>query len=302
MSSTSDVQDAKMRITSPFFQLRDIIRTSFVSSPQSYDLISTFLSYGQILGATSVHYYFVDRCDDAQTLMSDCLSSHQGVALCVTYDVKLSEQQWQNVFGIHETTSRASKTASSFDHSTEILCILSGSRVVLSEHARSDEGAHLSIFDLENDGFEVLQDQLSLLNYFFLKSKTVFNGTLIHLPLRAVLNGQISTQTQVLENIKQQTHRYFNLTNSLIELLLTRTNINTIEFDYTKDFQLLTKFLSVEKRTLTTFYDARLTAQIIHLTLSRLINDINTRFVHIIKEIIRSHIYTVSQKIIRPPP
>ena len=108
----------------------------------------------------------------------------------------------------------------------------------------SDERAYVSIFDLENDDIEMFQDQFSPLDYFLLKNKTFYNGTLIRLPLRTTSQAQISTHIQTLDDIKQQILRYFYSNESFIELLLTQTNINTIEFDYTKDFQLFTKFLS----------------------------------------------------------
>ncbi|CAF2617848.1 unnamed protein product [Rotaria sp. Silwood2] len=278
--STDDVQYAKMRIiSSPVFQLRDIIRALLTSSSPSCDLISTFLSYGQLLGASSIHGYLVDRCYDTQTLINDEFSSYQGVALCITYDIKLSEQQWEDIFGIHESTSIISKTASSFFHLTDFLCILSGSRVVYydpNERMINDERAYVSIFDLENDDIEMFQDQFSPLDYFLLKSKTFYNGTLIRLPLRTTSTTQITTHIQTLDDIKQQILRYFHLNESFIELLLTQTNINTIEFDYTKDFQVFTKFLSIDKHSLTTIHDAQSTTQLIHMTLSKQADDINT--------------------------
>ncbi|CAF1133024.1 unnamed protein product [Rotaria sordida] len=279
--STDDVQYAKMRIiSSPVFQLRDIIRALLSSSsPSSCNLISTFLTYGQLLGASSIHGYLVDRCYDTQTLINDEFSSYQGVALCITYDIKLSEQQWEDIFGIHESTSIISKTASSFFHLTDFLCILSGSRVVYydpNERMINDERAYVSMFDLEHDDIEIFQDQFSPLDYFLLKSKTFYNGTLIRLPLRTTSTTQISTKIQTLDDIKQQIYQYFCYHNSLIELLLIQTNLNTIEFDYTKDFQLFTKLLSIEKHSLATMYDIQSTTQIIHLTLTKLINDIST--------------------------
>ncbi|CAF4098769.1 unnamed protein product [Rotaria sp. Silwood2] len=278
--STDDVQYAKMRIiSSPVFQLRDIIRALLTSSSPSCDLISTFLSYGQLLGASSIHGYLVDRCYDTQTLINDEFSSYQGVALCITYDIKLSEQQWEDIFGIHESTSIISKTASSFFHLTDFLCILSGSRVVYydpNERMINDERAYVSIFDLENDDIEMFQDQFSPLDHFLLKSKTFYNGTLIRLPLRTTSTTQISTQIQTLDDIKQQIYKYFHFNNSLIDLLLLQTNLNTIEFDYTKDFQLFTRFFSIEKHSLATIYDTQSKTQIIQLTSSKLNNDINT--------------------------
>ncbi|CAF3334521.1 unnamed protein product [Rotaria socialis] len=282
ISSTDDVQYAKMRIiSSPVFQLRDIIRALLTSSspPPSCDLISTFLTYGQLLGAKSIHGYLVDRCYDTRTLINDEFSSYQGVALCVTYDVKLSEQQWEDIFGIHESTSTISKTATSFFHLTDFLCILSGSRVVYydpNERMINDERAYVSIFDLEHDDIEVFQDQFSPLDYFLLKSKTFYNGTLIRLPLRTTSTTQISTHIQTLDDIKQQLFKYFNFNHSLIELLLMQTNLNTIEFDYTTDFQSFTRFLSIEKHSLAAIYDTQSTTQIIQLTLSKLINDISS--------------------------
>ncbi|CAF1034585.1 unnamed protein product [Rotaria sp. Silwood1] len=274
------VQYAKMRIiSSPVFQLRDIIRALLTSIPPSCDLISTFLTYGQALGASTIHGYLVDRCYDTQTLINDEFSSYQGVALCITYDALLSEQQWEDVFGIHETTSTISKTASSFFHLTDFLCILSGSRVVYydpNERMINDERAYVSIFDLENDDIEMFQDQFSPLDYFLLKSKTFYHGTLIRLPLRTTSTAQITTHIQTLDDIKQQISRYFHLNESFMELLLTQTNINTIEFDYTKDFQVFTKFLSIDKHSLTTIHDAQSTTQLIHMTLSKQADDINT--------------------------
>jgi hypothetical protein len=284
--SSPSVQYAKMRIiSSPVFQLRDIIRILLTSTSPSCDLISTFLTYGQALGASTIHGYLVDRCYDTQTLINDEYSSYQGVALCITYDAQLTEQQWEDVFGIHESTSTISKTASSFFHLTDFLCILSGSRVVYydpNERMTNDERAYVSIFDLENDDIDMFQDQFSPLDYFLLKSKTFYNGTLIRLPLRTTSNTQISTYIQTLDDIKQQILRYFYSNESFIEVLLTQTNINTIEFDYTKDFQVFTKFLSVDKHSLTTIHDAQSTTQLIRMTLSKQIDDINTRLVSFI--------------------
>jgi hypothetical protein len=275
-----NIQYAKMRIiSSPVFQLRDIIRSLLTSIPPSCDLISTFLTYGQSLGASTIHGYLVDRCYDTQTLINDEFSSYQGVALCITYDAKLSEQQWEDVFGIHESTSTIAKTASSFFHLTDFLCILSGSRVVYydpNERMTNDERAYVSIFDLENDDIDMFQDQFSPLDYFLLKSKTFYNGTLIRLPLRTPSSIEISTHIQNLDDIKQQILRYFYSSQSFIELLLNQTNLNTIEFDYTKDFQIFTKFLLIDKHTLTTIHDAQSTTQLIHMTLSKKIDDINT--------------------------
>jgi hypothetical protein len=278
-------------ISSPVFQLRDIIRALLTSSP-SCDLISTFLTYGQSLGASLIHGYLVDRSYETQTLINDEFSSYQGVALCITYDIKLSEQQWEDIFGIHESTSIRSKTASSFFHLTDFLCILSGSRVVYydpNERMINDERAYVSIFDLENDDIEMFQDQFSPLDYFLLKSKTYYNGTLIRLPLRTTTTTQLSIQIQTLDDIKQQILRYFSSNNSFIDLLLTQINLNTIEFDYTKDFQVFTKFLSIEKHLLTTIHDKQSTTQIIDLTLSKLINEINKRFVCEISQLFHSH-------------
>jgi len=269
-------------ISSPVFQLRDIIRALLTSIPPSCDLISTFLTYGQSLGASTIHGYLVDRCYDTQTLINDEFSSYQGKALCITYDAQLSEQQWEDVFGIHESTSTISKTASSFFHLSDFLCILSGSRVVYydpNERMTNDERAYVSIFDLENDDIDMFQDQFSPLDYFLLKSKTFYHGTLIRLPLRTTTSTQISSHIQTLDDIKQQILRCFHSNESFIELLLTQTNINTIEFNYTKDFQVLTKFLSIDKHTLTTIHDAQSTTQLIHMTLSKQIDDISTRLV-----------------------
>ncbi|CAF0766720.1 unnamed protein product [Rotaria sordida] len=278
--SLPSVQYAKMRIiSSPVFQLRDIISALLTSIPPSCDLISTFITYGQSLGASTIHGYLVDRCYDTQTLINDDFSSYQGVALCITYDALLSEQQWEDVFGIHESTSIISKTASSFFHLTDFLCILSGSRVVYydpNERMTNDERAYVSIFDLENDDIEIFQDQFSPLDYFLLKSKTFYNGTLIRLPLRKTSTTQITTHILTLDDIKQQILRYFHLNESFIELLLMQTNINLIEFDYTKDFQIFTKFLSIDKHSLTTIHDAQSTTQLIHMTLSKQTDDINT--------------------------
>jgi hypothetical protein len=280
--SSPNIQYAKMRIiSSPVFQLRDIIRALLTSNPPSCDLISTFLTYGQSLGASTIHGYLVDRCYDTQTLINDEFSSYQGVALCITYDAKLSEQQWEDVFGIHESTSKLAKTASTFFHLTDFLCILSGSRVVYydpNERMTNDERAYVSIFDLENDDIDMFQDQFSPLDYFLLKSKTYYNGTLIRLPLRT--STEISTHIQTLDDIKSQILRYFYSNESFIDLLLTQTNLNTIEFNYTKDFQLFTKFLSIDKHTLTTIHDAQSTTQLIHMTLLKQIDDINTRLVY----------------------
>ncbi|CAF0786245.1 unnamed protein product [Adineta ricciae] len=278
--SSPSVQYAKMRIiSSPVFQLRDIIRALLTSVPPSCDLISTFLTYGQSLGASTIHGYLVDRCYDTQTLINDEFSSYQGVALCITYDAQLSEQQWEDVFGIHESTSTISKTASSFFHLTDFLCILSGSRVVYydpNERMTNDERAYVSIFDLENDDIEMFQDQFSPLDYFLLKSKTFYNGTLIRLPLRQTSVTQIASHIQTLDDIKQQILRYFFSHESFIESLLNQTNINTIEFDYTKDFQNFTQFLTIDKHILTTIHDAQSTTQLIHMTLSKQFDEIKT--------------------------
>ena len=280
--SSPSVQYAKMRIiSSPVFQLRDIIRALLTSIPPSCDLISTFLAYGQSLGASTIHGYLVDRHFDTQTLISDEYSSYQGKALCITYDAQLTEQQWEDVFGIHESTSTISKTASSFFQLSDFLCILSGSRVVYydpNERMTNEERAYVSIFDLEHDDIDMFQDQFSPLDYFLSKSKTFFHGTLIRLPLRTPSSVQISPHIQTLDDIKQQILRCFHSNESLIEYLLTHTNINTIEFDYTKDLQTFTKFLSIDKHTLTTIHDAQSTTQLIHMTLSKEIDDIQTRF------------------------
>lgn len=269
-------------ISSPVFQLRDIIHALLTSSSPSYDLISTFLTYGQLLGATSIHGYLVDRSYDTQTLINEEFSSYQGAALCITYDIKLSEQQWEDIFGIHESTSIISKTTSSFFHLTDFLCILSGSRVVyydLNERMINDERAYVSIFDLENDDIEMFEDQFSPLDYFLLKSKTFFNGTLIRLPLQTNTSKDLGNKIQTLDDIKDKIYKYFYSNNSLIDLLLAQTSLNTILFDYTKDFQIFNRFLSIEKYAVTTIHDSQSTTHIIHLTLSKLINDINTRFV-----------------------
>jgi len=269
-------------ISSPVFQLRDIIRALLTSSStlsSSYDLISTFLTYGQLLGASSIHGYLVDRCYETQTLINDEFSSYQGVALCITYDIKLNEQQWEDIFGIHESTSIISKTTSSFFHLTDFLCILSGSRVVYydsNERMINDERSYVSIFDLENDDIEMFKDQFSPLDYFLLKSKKFYNGTLIRLPLRTTLNTQILKQIQTLDDIKQQILKYFSLNNSLIELLLTQINLNTIDFDYTTDFQSFTRFLSIKKQLLTTIHDTQSKTQVLSLTLTKLIKEINS--------------------------
>jgi hypothetical protein len=273
-------------ISSPVFQLRDIIRALLTSSSSSstlsssYDLISKFLTYGQSLGASSIHGYLVDRYYETQTLINDEFSSYQGVALCITYDIKLSEQQWEDIFGIHESTSIISKTTSSFFHLTDFLCILSGSRVVYydsNERMINDERSYVSIFDLENDDIEMFKDQFSPLDYFLLKSKTFYNGTLIRLPLRTTLNNtQISKQIQTLDDIKQQILGYFSSNNSFIELLLTQTNLNIIDFDYTTDFQTFTRFLSIKKQLLTTIHDTQSKTQVLSLTLTKLIKEIYT--------------------------
>ena len=270
-------------ISSPIIQLRDIIRTLLTSAP-SYDIISTILTYGQSLGASLIHGYLVDHCYQTETLINDEYSCYQGVALCITYDIKLSEQQWEDIFGIHESIStRTKNSTSSFFHLTDFLCILSGSRVVYydpNERMLNDEHAYVSIFDLENDDIELFKDQFSPLDYFLFKTKTFYNGTLIRLPLRINSNNnQISTQIQTFDDIKQNILKYFSSNYSLIELLLTQSNINTIKFDYTKDFQIFTRLLTIEKYFLTTIHDIQSTTQIIQLTLSKLINDINTRFV-----------------------
>ncbi|CAF0837469.1 unnamed protein product [Adineta steineri] len=263
-------------ISSPVFQLRDIIHALLTSSSlsSSYDLITTFLTYGQSLGASAIHGYLVDRCYDTQTLINDEFSSYQGIALYITYDIKLNEQQWEGIFGIHESTSTISKNTSNFFQLTDFLCILSGSRVVYydpNERTTNEERTFVSIVDLEHDDITLFKDQLSPLDYFLLNSKKCYNGTLIRLPLRT---KKIDKHT--LDDIKQQIYKYFHLNNSLIELLLLQSNINTIDFDSTKNFDIFQRFLSYEKHSLTSIHDNQSTTQIIHLTLSRLINEINT--------------------------
>jgi len=275
-------------ISSPVFQLRDIIH-SLLTSSSSYDLISTILTYGQSLGASSIHSYLVDRSYDTRTLINNDFSSYQGVALYITYDVTLSEQQWEHIFGIHESTSIVSKNTSSLFHLTDFLCILSGSRVVYYDPneriLNEEERAYASIFNLEKDDITLFKDQFSPLDYFLSKSKKFYNGTLIRLPLRTTLNSGILAQKQTLDDVKQQIYKYFHYNNSLIELLLTQTKINTIEFDSTKDFQIFKRFLSFEKHSLTTIHDTQSTTEIIHVTLSKLINEIITRFVYYIESI-----------------
>ena len=268
-------------ISSPVFQLRDIIRallTSPSSSP-SFDLISTFLTYGQSLGASSIHGYLVDRCYETQTLINDEFSSYQGKALCITYDITLTEQQWEDIFGIHESSSVVARTASSFFQLSDFLCILSGSRVVYydpNERMVHDERAYVSIFDLEHDDIDMFQDQFSPLDYFLFQSKTFYNGTLIRLPLRTSSQTQLTNQIQTLEDIQQQLFQYFSSRHSFIDLLLSQTNINKIIFDHTKDFQVFTRFLSVEKQPLTTIHDLQSKTQILHITSSKLIDEIQT--------------------------
>lgn len=262
-------------ISSPVFQLRDIIHALLTSS--SHDLISTFLSYGQSLGASAVHGYLVDRASDTPALIGEELSSSQGIALYVTYDAKLSEQQWEDRFGIHESTTTKTKNTSPFFRLSDYLCILSGSRVVFydpNERIINEERAFVSIFDLESDDITAFKDQFSSLDYFLFKSRTYYNGTLIRLPLRTIL-----TQRQTLEDLKEQIYTYFHLNTSLIELLLTQTSVNTIDFDYTKDFEIFQRFLSCEKHSVASIHDNQSKTQIINLTLSRLINEINTRCV-----------------------
>jgi hypothetical protein len=267
-------------ISSPIFQLRDIIRALLTSTSSSCDLISTLLTYGQSLGASAVHGYLVDRSYDTQTLINDDFSSYQGKALCVTYDITLTEQQWEDIFGIHESTSIVSRTASSFFQLTDFLCILSGSRVVYYDpHERmvNDERAYVSIFDLEHDDIEMFQDQFSPLDYFLFQSKTYFNGTLIRLPLRTTSPTQLIDQIQTLDDIQQQIFQYFSLNHAFIDLLLSQTNINTIQFDYTKDFQVFRRFFSLEKQSLTTIHDLQSTTQILDMTLSKLIDEIQIK-------------------------
>ncbi|CAF0916453.1 unnamed protein product [Adineta ricciae] len=272
-SISDEKQYAKMRvISSPVFQLRDIIHALLTSS--SYDLISTFLTYGQLLGASSIHGYLVDPTNDTQLLINDDHTSSQGIALYVTYDMKLSDQQWKDQFGIHESTSTKSKNPTTFFPLTDYLCILSGSRVIFydpNERIINEDRAFVSIFDLETDDVTAFKDQFSKLDYFLFKSKTYYNGTLIRLPLRTIL-----TQKQTLNDLKQQIYKYFNLNNSLIDLLLMQLNLSTIDFDYTRDFEIFQRFLSYEKHSISSIHDNQSTTQIIHLTLSRLINEINT--------------------------
>ncbi|UJR25620.1 hypothetical protein I4U23_006972 [Adineta vaga] len=259
-------------ISSPVFQLRDIIHALLTSS--SYDLISTFLTYGQLLGASALHGYLVDRSNDTQLINNDENTSYPGIALYITYDMKLNDQQWKEQFGIHESTSIKSKTPSTFFPLTDYLCILSGSRVIFydpNERIINEDRAFVSIFDLETDDITSFKDQFSPLDYFLFKSKTYYNGTLIRLPLRTIL-----TQKQTLDDLKQQIYKYFHLNNSLIDLLLTQQSLNTIDFDYTKDFEIFQRFLSYEKHSISSIHDNQSRTEIIHLTLSRLINEINT--------------------------
>ena len=282
-------------ISSPVFQLRDIIRALLSAAPSSCDLISTFLTYGQLLGASSIHGYLVDRCYETHTLINDEFSSYQGEALCITYDTTLTEQQWEDIFGIHESTSIVSKTASSFFHLTDFLCVLSGSRVVYYdpvERMVHDERAYVSIFDLENDDIEMFQDQFSPLDYFRLRSKTFYNGTLIRLPLRKAAQTQISSQIQTLDDVRQKIFHYFSLKNSLIELSLLQTNIQSIVFDYTKDFQVFTRFFSMDKQSSTAIHDVQSHTQILHVTLLKLINEIQTKLVNVYLLFSRENVHT----------
>lgn len=270
-------------ISSPVFQLRDIIQALLPSS--SHDFISTFLTYGQSLGASAIHGYLVDRCYETETLINEEFSSYQGVALCINYDVQLTDQQWEDIFGIHESNSIASKGASSFFHLTDFLCILSGSRVVYydpSERMVNDERAYVSIFDLEHDDLDMFQDQFSPLDYFLLKSKTSFNGTLIRLPLRTTENHQLSAPSQSLDDIKQQIMRYFSSHPTFIEFLLTQTKIKNIEFDYTKDFHVFTRFFSLEKQALSAIDDTQSTTQVLQVNTSKFIEGNDQRFVFLI--------------------
>ena len=264
-------------ISSPVFQLRDIIQTLLTSSSSSScDLLTTLLTYGQSLGASSIHGYLVDRCHESETLTNEELSSCQGVALCITYDSQLNEQQWEEIFGIHESNSIASKSASSSFHVTDFLCILSGSRVIYYD---PNERAYVSIFDLEHDDIELLQDQFSPLDYFLMKSKTFYNGTLIRLPLRTTSNDQSSSQLQSVEEIKQQILRYFSSQQLFMQFLLTQTKIKNIEFDHTKDFQMFTRFFSLEKQSLSMIEDTQSTTQVLQVNISKLIDEVNHRFV-----------------------
>ena len=260
--STDDIQYAKMRIiSSPNIQLRDIIRALLTSTTSSSDLFSTILTYGQLIGASSLHGYLVDRSYDSQTLINDEYSSYQGVALCLTFDRVLTDQQWEDIFGIHE-----SKKSSAFFHLTDFLCVLSGSRVVYydpNERMINDERSYVSIFDLEKDDIETFRDQFSPFEYFLSKSKKFFNGTLIRLPLRACVNGSISTNIQTLDELKQDIIKYFSSIHCLIEFFLNQTQLTTIKFDYTKDFQDFSPIIFFEKQSLGVINDSQSKTQVI---------------------------------------
>lgn len=256
-------------ISSPTFQSRDIIRALLTSSSPSSDLFSTFLTYGQLIGAASLHGYLVDRHYQTETLINDEFSSYQGAALCITYDTKLSEQQWEEIFGVHESTSNLSKKTSSFFHLTDFLCILSGSRVVYydpNERLVHDERAYVSIFDLENDDIDMFADQFSPFDYFLSKSKRFYNGTLIRLPLRRRLNKELSPKIPTLDELKQDLLKYFSSTNSLIEYFLIQTSLQTIKFDYTKDLETFSQIVFLEKQFLGTMHDLQSKTEIIQLT------------------------------------
>lgn len=279
-TTTDESQYAKMRIiSSPVFQLRDIIRALLTSSSSS-DFLSTYLTYGQSLGATSVHVYLVDRSYQTETLINDEFSSYQGRALYLHYDLTLTEQQWEEIFGIHESNSVVARTASSFFHLTDFLCILSGSRVVFydpNERIVPDERAYVSIFDLEHDDIEIFQDQFSPLEYFLQRSKTFYNGTLIRLPLRTKSSSSISSEIVTFDQLREQIFHYFSSISSSIDLLLTQSNLNRIDFDYTKDFQEFDRFLSIEKQVLTTIRDVQSNTQILHIHTRKSINDHQTK-------------------------
>ena len=258
-------------ISSPVFQLRDIIRALLTSSSSS-DFLSTLFTYGQSLGASTIHGYLVDRSYETQTLINEEFSSYQGRALCIHYDLTLTEQQWEEIFGIHEANSVVSRTASSLFHLTDFLCILSGSRVVFydpNERIVQDERAYVSIFDLEHDEIDMFQDQFSPLDFFLRQSKTFYNGTLIRLPLRTNSPSSISSRIPTFDQIEAQIFEYFSSTNSFIELLLSQTNLNRIQFDYTKDFHEFQRFFSIEKQSLTTIRDVQSTTEYLHLNVTK---------------------------------
>ncbi|CAF0795782.1 unnamed protein product [Didymodactylos carnosus] len=268
-SSSSQIQYAKMRIiASPIFHIKDVVRALITSVPKSSELIETLIHYGDVLGATTIHGYLVEKTYETNTLINDEFSVYQGPALCVTFDIELNEQQWEEYFGVHDAAihqqeqlpiqneQQNSTKIASFFHCSDFICVSSGSRVVYfdpCDRMTSDERSYVSIFDLETDDIEMFEDQFKPLEYFLSPSKTSFAGTIIRLPLRTTKNQQmITNQLYNLDDLCQQINDYFigNDLYSQIQLLLS-TNLTSITFDHTKDFHTFKQLIQVQIRNQT---------------------------------------------------